>query len=368
MRKFILWLPIILCCCEKETLQKQPVQESVSNIAVDTNATLWFSTSLGLTHLNIVNSVLNWNNFSISAYSINVNDIRSFYSNGDEFDILTNKGYLQYNTSTKNPTTAIVYNKSTGGFGSDTILSILKQDNSLRWVLTTKSISVYQNNKWFQPTNSYVVDTLFSSFAVSNETCYVATKAWGVYRFVLNADAFTGASTYFNGFGCPINDTVYSVYIAKNKVQWYGTQEGVYTHDTTDFKSGWSWAPYTTKNGLPNNKVTLLTQDNQGRIWAGTPNGAAYFIGGTSWISYNSANVTNIISDKAGNVWIATTNGLVCFNGSWTVYNTTNGLSGNIINSLATTADGSIWVATENGATQIKNGKFTIYRSITQNN
>ena len=163
-----------------------------------------------------------------------------------------------------------------------------------------------------------------------------------------------------------INDTVYTILIAKNKIQWYGTAAGVIMHPSSDFRDQWIY--YTISDGLPDTRIWKLYEDKNNRIWAISEHGAAYY-DGSSWknLLTVSSMRPSFAEDAEGNMWFASNDGLHRFSSTWETFTTQNGLSDNFVNCVSVSGDGSIWACTKNGATHIKDGKFTIYRAITQN-
>ena len=350
-RILILFFTLVLFSCEKEKLS---FIEGVSTLAADTNSSVWFMSNLGLTrYMN-----QSWTNFSLADQGIAMADITGFYTKGNDFYILTNFGYVQYVASASVILPLTRVDKASAGFLSDTMLQ-MKTIGARNFVITTRNFSVLQNNQWFHQR-----DSLITGFDISNDTCYVATRGWGVSRYILNVDGFTGASAYQYGYGCLINDTVHAVLIAKNRTQWYGTQDGVFFHPEFDSKS--YWQQFGTADGLPDKKVYMLMEDSQGRIWAATEKGVSFYNGST-WSSFSTPKVTAMKEDKNGTVWIGTVQCLVSYNGSWNLYTTAEGLAGNKITAVSPANDGSVWFGTDKGATQYVDGVFKKYLSITQN-
>ena len=98
-------------------------------------------------------------------------------------------------------------------------------------------------------------------------------------------------------------------------------------------------------NGLPSDRVTALTIDNEGNIWVG----------------YNDESAWS--SDTGGDVETEKGGGLAKFDGSCvTVFNKyTSDLPMNTILSLATDSDGNVWIGTEAGLTKYDGTVFTTY-------
>jgi len=171
---------------------------------------------------------------------------------------------------------------------------------------------------------------------------------------------------------------------------------------------------WTTKDGLPSNTITAITQTSDGYIWLGTRSGLARFDGvkftvfnkentvaisnnhisclwedssGTLWIGsfggglvrYKNGVFTDIrirdaifsniilamLGDHSGSLWIGTGGGgLVRYvTDTSTVFRRSSGLSNDLVYALSHGADGTLWVGTINGLNAYKDGVFTIYTS-----
>ena len=118
------------------------------------------------------------------------------------------------------------------------------------------------------------------------------------------------------------------------------------------------------QDGLSQNNVTCIIQEDRGFIWVGTDDGLNRY-DGYQFITYRhnpkdnhslSNNfVGDIIQDSEGNLWIATKNGLNKFDvkTGWFIRYLhdpadPNSISSNDINKLALDADGNLWIATAN--------------------
>lgn len=122
-----------------------------------------------------------------------------------------------------------------------------------------------------------------------------------------------------NELKLPINGYIRDIMEARNGEMWIATHGGgiaVYNPQSQKFTI------YTTFNGkLPNDKVLTLLEDRKGNIWAGTfGGGLGLFNRKTSqFISYsekdglNNNNVYKILEDNNGLLWISTNKGLSSF-------------------------------------------------------
>ena len=150
---------------------------------------------------------------------------------------------------------------------------------------------------------------------------------------------------------------------------WVGTMSGVSKYNGLNFEN------YSKKDGLAENRVTASCIDNEGNIWFG------HWSGGIS--KYNITNqqfeevipknidskksIFSILQDTNGVIWFATEGqGLIKLeNENFSLITTSNGLCSNVVYALATDKEGTLWVGTTNGITQIKQGKYN--KTLTSN-
>jgi len=127
---------------------------------------------------------------------------------------------------------------------------------------------------------------------------------------------------------------------------------------------------YKAKDGLPMNSVKKLFQDSKGYIWIGTQEGLARFDGvqfklydKAAYPGLKSNFIWDIAEDFSGNLWLATQGGGVSrFDGStFTTYDTTHGLTHNVMNRVFVARDSSVLIGTERGLSCYKNGRWSSY-------
>lgn len=187
---------------------------------------------------------------------------------------------------------------------------------------------------------------------------------------------------------------------------WLGTGEGLACYRDGHFKN------YSTRDGLPNDRVTSLHADKAGGLWVGTAAGLCRFSGGrfeafapgdalasgiilsvfedaegSLWVGTESDGlsqlkdkkfttyttreglssdlVKSVYEDRRGNVWVGTYGGGLNLlrDGRVTTYTTKDGLPSNIVLALFDDAEGDLWVGTPDGLSRLRAGKFTTYTS-----
>ncbi|MES2778186.1 MAG: two-component regulator propeller domain-containing protein [Bacteroidota bacterium] len=137
---------------------------------------------------------------------------------------------------------------------------------------------------------------------------------------------------------------------------------------------------FTTRDGLSNNYVSSLIQDQYGFIWIGTSNGLNRFdgydfvqytnrIGDTNSISSNF--IKTVFLDSKGFIWVATNNGLNRFDPKTETFkhfrhrdNDTTSIANNQVTSIYEDEAGYLWVGAFQTLDRLdpKTGIFTHYR------
>jgi len=125
---------------------------------------------------------------------------------------------------------------------------------------------------------------------------------------------------------------------------------------------------------IPNQKIYGLLEDSKRNIWAATYSGVFKKSPNNQVKIYNSKNGLRgnlcrvIFEDKKGNIWIGTrASGLSVLqkNGRWKYYNKSNGLSSNFILAIDEDKLGNIIVSTDNGGLNIisRDDKISVFNS-----
>lgn len=152
---------------------------------------------------------------------------------------------------------------------------------------------------------------------------------------------------------------------------WIATDRGIALFDGAGFTALTSAG---TGGGLPSDDVRCLFTDAAGSVWAGTAAGAVR-TDGTTWYQGfaqsdgMAADLVTCIGQETtgGAMWFGHNGqGLTRWNGSaFAVYDTTDGLSGNVVNGIEFDSTNLGWFATSNGLTSFDGSTWTIFRVAT---
>jgi signal transduction histidine kinase/ligand-binding sensor domain-containing protein/AraC-like DNA-binding protein/ActR/RegA family two-component response regulator len=129
---------------------------------------------------------------------------------------------------------------------------------------------------------------------------------------------------------------------------------------------------FTTKDGLPEDRVRTLFQDSKGYLWIGTMNGLSRYDGYVFKNYYPARDQSGIAGnwvytfaeDRKGNIWMGTREGLSKFDGVKEIFtnfkvtnNRSSSLISNLINTLHFDEHGSLWIGTAKGLSIYDEGK-----------
>lgn len=127
---------------------------------------------------------------------------------------------------------------------------------------------------------------------------------------------------------------------------------------------------YTEIAGLPDNFVYAIHQDLSGDLWFSTENGVGR-LSGRTMSSYSAADglaadvVTSLASTPDSSVWMGTYDGGLSrlYKGRFTTYTKKDGLPANSVYGLYSDSKGRLWVGTGGGAARIHGDRFTAFTS-----
>ncbi|MDR0802808.1 two-component regulator propeller domain-containing protein [Fluviicola sp.] len=146
--------------------------------------------------------------------------------------------------------------------------------------------------------------------------------------------------------------TVFDLFFDKANVCWIGTlNSGIFQYDqkTREFTN------YTEKNGLGNNHVRAIIQDNWGDLWIGTSGGGVSQFAGKLFSHYSTSSglggnfIYSIFRDSGGRLWFGTSqNGVSVYeNGNFRQLNVQNGFEAVKVKAIIEDNDSLMYFGTE---------------------
>ncbi len=145
---------------------------------------------------------------------------------------------------------------------------------------------------------------------------------------------------------------------------WFGTDNGLNRYDGYSIKH--FLHDKTNPGSISNDQVIALNSDSKGRLWIGTQSGGLnrYDYNTQTFIKYidsdtikvRSKDITSIFEDLSENIWVGTRYGFKKYIDSTDTFisyynynNCSNCLSENIINSIHSSSKKHIWIGTNGG-------------------
>ena len=251
----------------------------VYNVYDDSKGNIWVCTlDNGLFKINLDDkSVENYknNNSKISIPSNNVRDIIS--DSEGKLWIATDKGLCTFDYEREE---FITYNKKlyqSNSLIDDEIFCLLKDSSGLIWIGTYSGISRFNPNSSFThfksdpyDNNSISGNVIHGIYEDDDKTLWIGTNESGVN--IINGESIKHLNKENSNL---VSDLIEDITGFKNYI-FIGTNEGLSVLVKNDKTAkNYTITNYTTKDGLPSNKIRSLFIDSKGYLWIGTNKGLA---------------------------------------------------------------------------------------------
>lgn len=284
------------------------------------------------------------------------------------------------------------------GLPSDDVQALCEGRDGTVWVGTSKGLARYRDGAF----NTYTTrdglpsDDVQAVFEDREGTLRVGTSAGDA--------SFPGGRVESRGPDTPAGPRVNAYAQDSAGRVWLATDDGLNVFEEGSLKN------YTTRDGLPSERVLSVRADSRGALWVGTASGLCRFRErrcetfaaaeelasavvlsiyedreGSLWVGTESGGlhqlgdkkfttystreglpsdlVKAIYEDRRGDVWVGTYGGGLSLlrGGTFTNYTTADGLPSNIVLALFDDAEGSLWVGTPDGLARLRAGRFDTY-------
>ncbi len=241
------------------------------------------------------------------------------------------------------------------GLPGSTVRAMLADEKDQLWIATSGGLARYTtaaNGRIFPVQNGSSETVGNSIYEDSKGHIWVGTVDKGISRY--GGKAWTHYTTK-DGLS---NDHVTGIVEDQDGIFWCSTWGGVNRFD------GETWQAFRVQDGLPNDQLTSIFTDRDGTIWVGGLVGgiarytARYLRNFGSVDGLASNLVMDIAENKKGHIWAAGGNkGISRYDGKfWQVFTTEDGLAENQVNNIVEDAEGTMWIGTRSGLSRY-NGK-----------
>ncbi len=281
-----------------------------------------------------------------------------------------------------------VFNSS-HGLANNLVLCIKEDQFGNIWFGTQGGgVSKYDGKSFttYNILNGLADNVVYSIVEDRKGNLWFATKGGGVSKYTNNnkSDSLNSLSTQnkkvslFKTYSVSdglVSNVIRSIIEDRYGNLWFGTEgDGVTKYDGNSFTS------YNTTNGLAGNTIWCMKEDYLGNIWFGTNGNGVCKYDGKNFESFNASDglanniVWAITEDKKGNLWFGSEgDGVSVYAGNskrkekvsskikdasklFTTYNTSHGLSNNVVFSITEDNSGNIWFGTYGGGVSRFNG------------
>ena len=382
------------------------VNNTIFSIIEDKTGNFWFATQGGVSRYDgknfknytTANGLSNNRIFSILE---DKNGLLWFATNGGGINMFDGKTFKQYTTENSN-LSSMSFNKiiedskgnlwfgtsnagvtkydgknftninTLAGLAGNNVFSIAEDKKGNIWFGTLGNGLSKYNGKTF--TNYSTLEGLGSNdiFSITQDSVgglWFGTNGGGVSKLIEAAILGGEQKQYFLNYTTNqglANNHVASITEDNSGNLWFGTLgDGISRYD------GKSFTGYATEQGLSNNVVFSAIEDKKGCLWFSTIGGGVSKYDGLSFTNFTESQglptntVRSSILDKDGNIWFGTNREGVCkYDGkSFTTYTEDQGLANNTILSIAQDKKGNLWFGTYGGGVSKFDGQsFTNYK------
>jgi len=323
---FTLLMGLTIAARNQESQNLKMVAEGafmVKAIYVDSEGVKWLGTSQGLYRYDD----LSWTYYTDADHLLG-NQVNALAyektENSDELWVATSEGVsvLAYDADGVTGSTSYTMEQ---GLLEDNVSAIAIDSRGTKFFGSAGGLTMFSQGKMDSIVYTEYYSNMFNApvrqLSIYGDTLYIAQNG-GIGRLVSDVDGITGASRWESSYGVtPYSANIRSVMVNGINQQYFGTGVGVETH--TGYAAKENWGLYSTDDGLVNNDVISMAEEEDGGLWFGTFGGVSHLEGST-----------------------------------WTSYTTEDGLLNDTVYSIALDLDGSVWFGTASGVCRLKDGSF----------
>ena len=308
---FELFFPIV----NEQSLQGKRVREIIKS----SNENLWIGTEDG--GLNLFDpETKKFLSLPMPLTSLYTN-IHALLQDGDILWISTyTKGLNRYNLKTGELTTYTSSDQS-NSISQNSTFALCKDQQGMLWIGTLAGVDIYDEElDRFTTIEEFKGKSITDIFEDSKGFIWISTFLDGLYRYNPASDEW---KIYIHDSAdsgsLPSNKPV-SIYEDSQRRLWVTTQGGgfgLYNYDREEFKI------YNNNNGLPNDVVYQIVEDQEGYLWLSTNQGLVkfdpqkeFFVNYTvdNGLKTNQFNYKSSFKDSNGIIYFGSIDGFIRFN------------------------------------------------------
>lgn len=289
----------------------------VREFCADTDGTLWIGTEDGgLNHFNPANG-----EFTFFAPSANFTNIHGLCVDGDDLWVGTfSKGLKRVNKRTGNVVKDYMRGYSIHSY-DNSVFSICKTSSGSIYIGTSYGLHVYNRAKDdFEPIRELKGRFIYDIKEDSYGNIWAATYAHGVFRFNISTQKWENYVFNENDKSSLPYNKVLSVFEDSHRQIWLTTQGRGFCK--FDFKTR-KFERHNSQDGLPNDVVYQIVEDDNGLFWLTTNSGLVQFdVAKNTYKIFTTAdglicnqfNYRSSFKDAKGDIYFGSINGFIKFN------------------------------------------------------
>ena len=254
------------------------------------------------------------------------------------------------------------------GLSSNNVLSAFEDDLNNIWFSTYGGGLTKYDGEYFThytEEQGFCADIVIMSLQRNDGSIWSGTIPGGAVKSELKSSPESSEliCTYYTTNEGLANNTVFSIYEDQGRNLWLGTGNGLTKLENGVSQEQSNFTNFLAKDGMIGNYVRSIVEDDEGNIWIGTfgrgvskydPNGAG---SAGSFINYteNDGLCSNVMfyffKDSDGILWFASDRGGVTRCDGKTFLNITEneGLADNSVRGITQDSSGNLWFATHGG-------------------
>lgn len=296
--------------------------DRVREMCEDEQGNLWIATEdAGLNYLNTKTKTFRHFSANTSPVSISYHNIQTLHLHNNELWIGTfSKGIDVLDTKTFK-TRHYDHTSTQGALDNDDIFALYTDNTGQTWIGTSSGVLMYDRNQdTFKRVDRIGIIFISDILEDNNGLLWFSTYNTGVIRY--NPRTFEIKRYSYNSKkpNSLCFDRITSIFQDSKNRLWFCSEGGGFcllnpANDT--------FTKFTTKDGLPNDVVHKIVEDNDHNFWVSTNNGLVCFdpethemktFNQSNGLLSNQFNYKSGLKTRDGNLYFGCINGMVSFN------------------------------------------------------
>ncbi|HGY54562.1 MAG TPA: hybrid sensor histidine kinase/response regulator [Caldithrix abyssi] len=247
------------------------------------NDFLWMATLDGLLRLNRkTNSVRQYFTLTKQNKKNTYQVLRHIYPSPHDSSIIwlsANKTVIRFNVYTDQYTTYYLKQSLPNSARITRPLSLYEESNEILWISDFTGGLIKYNLKNHSIVKQFVHQPTDSTSISHNEVWFIypvdKSHFWigtgnGLNYFDKQKEVF---KRFYFDEERKLNRRFFTIHVTSDSIFWLGTDYGLIRFNPLTGH----WQNFTSKNGLPDDKIAYINQDNDGNLWLSTEHGLAKF-------------------------------------------------------------------------------------------